>query len=619
MLMSARSSSGLLWFLAIFATALVIRLVFVHQHWEYPLARSLMMDPLLHHEWAQAIARGEPFWEGAYFRAPLYPYFLGGIYRVFGPDVFAVRIVQAVVGSLSCGMLFVVGSMAFRRGVGIAAGFAGAFYGTLVYFDAQLLIPVLIVFLDLVLIALLIRAHDGEADAGSRGRLQWLAAGVALGLSAIARPNILLLAPCLVLWRFLVARPAWRRALAQSVLLAAGTLIPVLPVTIRNLVVGDELSLIATQGGVNWYIGNNEHSDGMSAVLRGDPADWWGCYNAQIARAEADAGRELSGTEVSRYYADRVREFFAEKPGQAFGLLGKKLLYFWSHWEINNTEDIHQVTSEFTPIARFLPVSFWIVGPLGLLGLALAIGRAPGRLFPLWGFVLIYMVSVVAFFITARYRVPVVNALVVLSAFSAHWLIETARAKRWRALALALVGLAAALALVSRKPPAIDDQHFQGYRTTGLQYVIDGEFERGEAMLERAVEAGRAQNYPLKAKLYFFLGYAKERQGDIDGALRAYETAVGINARFPGLRDALARVYFTQGRSAESLDVLVAALEHKVEPERLSTFFRIGETLVESGQPELVLGVLDRVEALAGPSPELQALAARARAARTPD
>jgi len=606
--MSARSSSGLLWFLAIFATALVVRLVFVHQHWEYPLARSLMMDPLLHHEWAQAIARGEPFWEGAYFRAPLYPWFLGAIYRVAGPDIFTVRIVQAVVGSLSCGMLFVVGSLAFRRSVGIAAGFAGALYGTLVYFDAQLLIPVLIVFLDLVLIALLIRAHDRER------RGWWLAAGVALGLSAIARPNILLLAPFLVLWRFAVARPAWRKALGQSVLLALGALLPVLPVTLRNWFAGDEFSLIATQGGVNWYIGNNEHSDGMSAVLRGDPADWWGCYDAQVERAEAAAGRELTGTEVSRYYADRTREFFAEKPGQAFGLLGKKLLYFWSHWEINNTEDIGQVTAEFTPIARFLPVNFWIVGPLGLLGLALVIGRHPGRLFPLWGFVLIYMVSVVAFFVTARYRVPVVNVLVILSAFSVHWLIATARARRWAPLGFAAVGLAAALALVSRKPPGIDDQHFQGYRTTGLQYVIDGEFERGAEMLERAVEAGQAQNYPLKAKLYFYLGFAKERQGDLDGALRAYETGAAINARFPGLRDALARVYFTQGRSAESLAILVEALEHKLEPDRLATFFRIGETLLEAGQPELVLEVIGRVRGVAGPSAELESLEERARA-----
>lgn len=57
---------------------------------------------------------------------PLYAYFLGGIYSIFGHDWLLVRLVQIVVGSASCVLVYIVGKRFFRAGVGRLAGIIAA-------------------------------------------------------------------------------------------------------------------------------------------------------------------------------------------------------------------------------------------------------------------------------------------------------------------------------------------------------------------------------------------------------------------------------------------------------------------------------------------------------------
>ena len=56
-----------------------------------PLFLSPQMDALYHHEWALAIAAGREFIADAFFRAPLYPYFLGLLYKLFGANQMIVK------------------------------------------------------------------------------------------------------------------------------------------------------------------------------------------------------------------------------------------------------------------------------------------------------------------------------------------------------------------------------------------------------------------------------------------------------------------------------------------------------------------------------------------------
>lgn len=538
----------ILWLLLIFAGALTLRLVYAFQLQASPYFAEPVMDPGCHHEWALAFVAGESFWDGPFFRAPLYPWMLGVIYEIFGVEnAMAPRVVQAVLGSLSCCLLYMIGRSFFSRAVGVISGFSAATYWILLYYDAELLIPVLIVFLDLLLLWLLLWTRD------RRGPLPWIVCGVLLGLSAIARPNILLIAPALVVWIFVLHRSRWRRALGYSFCLFIGSIAPVLPITIYNYIVGDSLVLIATQGGVNFYIGNNPDSDGMSAIIKGDPGQWRECYQAQIDRAEDAMGRELKASEVSQWYTGETLRFMRTQPGAAAALLLKKLAYFWSHWEVSNNQDIRFITSHYTPIVRHLPLTFGIVAPLGMLGLLLTLRRAKD-FFPLWGFVLIYMVSVVLFFVTARFRAPVVVVLILLASHAVCWCVGALRAKQWRALGAAALVLAVMGVIAARTPPKVDKWMLQEHKETGISLLHAERFVESERTLSELIKRSAVVRHRVDAESWYWLGYARVKLKKFSDSIECFRKALALKPDYPEARGMLAVALVALNRLDEAIE-----------------------------------------------------------------
>lgn len=89
----------------IFALALVIRIAHVLQLTGAPFFDHLLGDAHAYDQWARQVAAGDWLGSGVFYQAPLYPYLLGAFYASFGRDLLAVRVVQAGVGALSCGLL----------------------------------------------------------------------------------------------------------------------------------------------------------------------------------------------------------------------------------------------------------------------------------------------------------------------------------------------------------------------------------------------------------------------------------------------------------------------------------------------------------------------------------
>ncbi|MCO6437818.1 MAG: glycosyltransferase family 39 protein [Phycisphaerae bacterium] len=500
----------------IFLVALGLRLFYVQQMRASPLFDHPVMDEQYHDEWAQAFAEGQTYIEGPYFRAPLYPWFLGTIYWLFGHDLFAARVVQALLGSLSCGLLFLIGRRIFGRTVGAIAGFTAASYWILIYFDGELLIPLLIVFLDLLLMWMLLEA--GEKPRWWRFAL----AGAVVGLSALARPNILLFVPAIVTWLIWQHRSDWRSAIVRSLCLVAGCLLPIAPVTVRNYAVGGDLVLISSQGGVNFYIGNNPRSDGRTAIVPGTPGGWWEGYRASIALAEEAAGKSVRPSDVSRYYFREALSWIFSNPGDFVAHTWLKTRLFFSSWEISNNKGIYFWTERFGRVLLWLPLGFPVVAPLGLAGLVLCLRRGSSA-FPLWGFVIVYSISVILFFCTARYRVPVLPPLILLASY---FVVEVARylkARKWELpLAGAMVLVLSAL-LVNTWP-----QGREKFRNDAFSYVRLGGIYARQGDLDRAVESYQSAiaEAPTMLMAHFQLATVLHRQGKLDEAIAEYRTAL---------------------------------------------------------------------------------------------
>ena len=506
--------------LLILVAALLLRIAFTIQMRGSPLADVPMRDEFTLVEWARDIAGGNLVGGDVYFRAPLYPYLLGLIFSLFRGSLFAARMAQALLGSLVPLALFYLGRRVFGTREGVIAGLVAAAYPVLAYFNNELLAVSLAVLLNVLLLLAALRADDR----GGTG--PWLTVGLLLGLSAITRPNVLLFAPFLLLWVVWRARsrPAGGRrvALGRVALVLCGAAVVILPVTVRNYAVGGDFVPIASQGGINFYIGNNPRSDGASAMLPALGTNWE--YEDAIRIAEREEGRRLKPSEVSAFWYRRGREFLLSRPGTALRLYVRKLVLFWDSHEIGSNKDIYYFGG-LSPVFRaFSWLGFLIIAPLGLLGASVGARRRPAA-WLLTLFVVSYMVSVLAFFVNGRFRLPVVPPLIVLAAGGAAWLYDKLREGEWSRFAAGAAALLAIGLFVGHDFYGTHvTEHAHTHYTIGLAHASRGRLD--EAVEEYRTAIGL---WPGYASAHDALGETLERLGLWDEALESYRSAADLS------------------------------------------------------------------------------------------
>ena len=238
------------WGIVIFSTALILRLIFLLEFRSIPLFDTHIMDMKYFHDWAMSFIGGKGAGPVPYFKAPLFPIFIGFVYSIFGDGPWAIRIVQSVLGSLSVVLTYLISLRLFGKKVGITAGFITAFYSILIIYDAQLLVPCLAIFLIMLGIYFLVVGIQSNKS------LMFLLGGLSLGLSAIARPTILVFIVTAFIFLLWVCFKASNLLNKKSVLLfGIGVILAITPVTIRNYVKSGEFVLIGSYGGINLYIG----------------------------------------------------------------------------------------------------------------------------------------------------------------------------------------------------------------------------------------------------------------------------------------------------------------------------------------------------------------------------
>lgn len=295
--------------LTVFGLAIILRLIYLlQQRTADPLFNYPILDGLYHHNWAVSIVKGAFLGRESFFRAPLYPYFLALIYKIFGIGFFMPRVVQSLLGSLSCVLTYRLGRAILGENVGLIAGLIAAAYPLSIYYENELLIPALLIFLVLVAVQ-----ATRWAAARPAAKTRWLAAGIAWGLAAVTRPNVLLSVASLPVW---LARKCRRYLAAAAGFGLLGLALVISPVTARNYLVSRELVLIAWQGGYNFYIGNNPNADGKTAIVPGTKKSWQGGYYDSKRLAEEALGKKLNNSEVDRYWFERGVAFILTRPGQ---------------------------------------------------------------------------------------------------------------------------------------------------------------------------------------------------------------------------------------------------------------------------------------------------------------
>ena len=541
--------------------ALVIRGLYLWgQARNNPFFELVRGDAFDHDAWARAIASGPGMDAEPYYRAPLYYYALALLYGTVGPSIIWARIAGACLGALTSYAIARLGSSLGGYRVGVAAGIVAAVYWPAIYFDGELLTVGLECLLEVGLILALMAAT-------SRNSLPLLAlSGVVWGLSIITRPNFLALAPAIGLWLFIAlpgARWASRKWLATAVVTISAACI-VAPVSFRNAWVGGEPVLITYSGGINFYIGNNPESDGISAVLPDGRRSLRGGYEDAHRIPESELGRSLRRQEVSDYWYAKSFEWIRANPGDFAAHMVKKLRLFWSPVELPNNQPI-RFFAERSEIASLFVVGFPWIAILGLAGFVLLADRWKRWLLP-GSFLLIYMATVLLFFCNARYRLPVYPLLILAAAGGLGRLPALVSERRFWSLGLSLcVGLTAAWAIATN-PPADRAAFEQANRGEGHKALGDlyagaplSDLERHTLALAHYEEAVRLK--PGSPYLQLALAREHRRGKRPENALKGLARAT---ERFPGnaeLRLEWALTLAAAGRAPAALEQFEAAVD----------------------------------------------------------
>jgi len=241
--------------------ALVIRILYLMIYSNMPDWTMLTVDNYYHQNWAENIASGNIWGDTSYFRAPLYVYALAILYTVFGTSLWVARIFGLVIGIVSIILTFQISRKLFSQRVGVIAAGIQAVFPIVIYFESELLLDAFFMLLmQFSLYRFILWFEDDN-------KKNCFVLGLSLGLASLARPITLAFILPILLISLLKRSAEFRQQLFQIMIIVAGLAVVVLPITIRNLIIGKEFVLIAAQGGINFYIGNNASADGMSASL----------------------------------------------------------------------------------------------------------------------------------------------------------------------------------------------------------------------------------------------------------------------------------------------------------------------------------------------------------------
>ena len=567
---------------AVLAGALAVRLAHLWQMHGTPYWTVLMGDSREYDAWAQRIASGDWTGSGVFYQAPLYPYFVGAVYSLFGRDLGVLRVTQAALGSLSCLLVAYAAGRLISKRAGLVAGLGLAFYAPAIFFDALIQKSVLDVLF--VSAALAVIASLDARPAPRPGA--WLTLGLATAALALTRENALVLFPVTAGWAWYRLRQHPRSAAAATALLTAGVLLGLAPVAVRNYVVGGGLYLTTSQFGPNFYIGNNPTADGTYRPLR------FGRGSAEFERldatriAERAEGKRLDPDEVSRYWLGRAIDFISSDPWAWLRLMGRKAALLVNREEMLDTESQAAHAEWSWPLSVLQPLThFGVLVPLAVLGLWTTWGERR-RLWVMYAIALTYAASTVAFYVFARYRYPLVPLLMVFAAAGLANLRGVVRARA----ALA----AAALAAVAANWPMLSAARMRAITETNLGVALaeGGRNADAQARYRKAMTID-----PDYAPAYNNLGVALRSQNAVSAAIAVYREGLRRRDDYPDLHYNLGNALSEAGRLTEAEVAFRRAID--LEPDSAPAYRNLGNLLVAQGRPADGLDSLRRALTLA--------------------
>ncbi len=595
--------------LLILTFGLGLRLAHFRDSSDSPFFTQPMVDGQAYDAAALAIAN-RTLTPKPFYQDPLYPYFLAGVYRLFGHNYPAVYLLQILMGCLIILLVWDMTRLLFNPTAALLAALFVAGYRPFIFYEVVIEKTALSIFLTALFLWSLVRSLRFPSSAGQTWQTRFWSflCGLSLGLASLTRSNLLIFAPLLIAVHLALRRskvpgsgrkfltPQFNPPLIPALLSLLGLICVIAPVSIRNSLLAREFILTTTQAGQNFYIGNSEHN----RTGQYEAPSWLRAHPQFEEQDMADyarkvAGRKLSYGETSRFYFRQALAWIKSHPAAFLRLLLRKTLLYLNNFEVPDSYDLGFL-ARYSFVLRLPLAGFGLAFALGFPGLVLFFRRSLAHL-SLAIFFLLFSLSVIAFFVLDRYRLPVVVSLAPFAGALLVKLWQQLRQRHYRKLA-ARLGLVAASLIPTLYP-------LQGSRVTtraqslvnlGATYLEQNDTARAVASFLEAI-----QLQPDLAEAHRNLGILRLKQRREEEALKHLTLAARYDAHNPFTHYYLGMIYESHNQLDEARNAYSRSVELK--PSELKFRFGLGTVLQKLGRYLEALAQYDTLLALAPDNP----------------
>jgi 4-amino-4-deoxy-L-arabinose transferase-like glycosyltransferase len=267
--------------------------------------------------------------------------YAAAFYATGGAREGTARVVEALLGLAAVVVVFLLGRRIACRPAGLVAAFGVAVYPPFIHSTGELMSePAATFTLPAAVLAFLWASEQERLRA-------WLVPGALFGLTAMFRPEYLLVAVAFAVLAAIRAGLArgWRPGFAAAGLLVLAFLLPVVPWTVRNAVVLGRLVPISTGGGKALYVGTFLPADGEYQRVK---AILYKRYDGKSLPPDSQALNEVNPVPLFNRvwrarYPDLPRDsalgkigkqnlsrYFGEDPLGYLGMTARKVGRMWS-------------------------------------------------------------------------------------------------------------------------------------------------------------------------------------------------------------------------------------------------------------------------------------------------
>jgi 4-amino-4-deoxy-L-arabinose transferase-like glycosyltransferase len=252
--------------------------------------------------------------------APIYPYILAGVFKIFGiytaASAWMILLFNSVFAALTCWTIFVVAQRIYGTVVARWAAWTWAVFPYVIYWPVRVVWEASFsTFLLTLALCLAIRMADSEMPK----RKDWLVFGLLWGLIALTNTALIIVLPFFLAWMILQL-PAKSSRFSGAAICLGVFVVCLIPWTLRNYETFGRFILIRDNLPLELYEANNNSSSGLwtrSEHPGNDPATMRRFQELGEIRFMDEEKREL-------------QEFVRAHPGRILVFTLERVWYFWA-------------------------------------------------------------------------------------------------------------------------------------------------------------------------------------------------------------------------------------------------------------------------------------------------